>query len=127
MSPYARATFCLLSRHGKEQVIAPALAQAFAAAVEVVGDIDTDALGTFTREVPRPGTQLETARRKARLGMERSGRALGLSSEGAFHAGPVGSWNTELVLLLDDERGIEVVGRATVRTSSRSADPYASR
>jgi hypothetical protein len=79
-----------------------------------VRSFDTDTLGTFTRDVPRAGTQLQAARRKARLAIEHSGAALGLGSEGAFVPGPlgIGSWNLELVVLVDAIRGIEIVGRA---------------
>lgn len=75
---------------------------------------DTDSLGTFTREVPREGSQLEAAREKARAGIDRSGLPFGLGSEGAFGPGPLGlsSVNLELVVLLDTRRGIEIVGRS---------------
>jgi len=94
--------------------VAPALRAALEVELEVVRDFDTDALGTFTRDVPRPGTQLDAARRKARLACERSGLPLGLGSEGSFGPGPVafGEWNLELVVCVDAARGLEVVGRA---------------
>jgi hypothetical protein len=100
--------------HRKEQVLGPLVEQGLGARLTVVGDVDTDALGTFTRDVPRPGTQLDAARRKAQLAIERTGLPLGLGSEGSFGAGPLGfgSWNLELVVLVDATRGIEVVGAA---------------
>lgn len=111
---YAGARFALLTQHGKEQVFRPAFEAAFGARVELVTGLDTDTLGTFTRDVPRAGTQLEAARQKARLGMERARLPLGLASEGSFGPGPLGlgSWNVELVVLIDAVRGVEVVGRA---------------
>lgn len=111
---YRGSTFTLLTRHGKERVIAPAFETALAARVELVTGFDTDLLGTFTRDVERAGSQLDAARAKARIGMELSGSRLGLASEGSFGPGPLGFLpsNLELVILLDDERGIEVVGRA---------------
>jgi hypothetical protein len=113
--PYDRARFALLTRHGKEAVLAPPLVERFAAAVDVVGTFDTDTLGTFTREVPRAGTQLQAARRKAMLAIEHSAATLGLGSEGAFLPGPLGfgSWDLEFVVLVDAARGIEIVGRAS--------------
>lgn len=82
----------LLTQHGKEKVIARELEATLGCRLERLGDNDTDRLGTFTREVPRPGTQLEAARRKARIGMELSGSPLGLGSEGAFGPHPVGGF-----------------------------------
>lgn len=76
---------------------------------------DIDQLGTFTREIPRAGTQLEAAKRKARIGMEWSGSLFGLASEGAFGPDPgIGliPWNVEYVTLIDDARRLELVGRA---------------
>lgn len=110
---YAGRTVFLLTQHGKEGVVAPAFQERLQARVQVVGDVDTDTLGTFTRDVARFGTQLEAARRKATLALSGRG-ALGLGSEGSVVPGPFGfgSWDIELVLFLDIERDIEVVGRA---------------
>jgi hypothetical protein len=112
--PYEGARFALLTRHGKAQAISPPLRETFGATLELIDGFDTDTLGTFTREVPRAGTQLEAARRKALLACELSGLFLRLGSEGAFAPGPygLGAWNHELLVLVDRERGLEVVGRA---------------
>jgi hypothetical protein len=105
----------LLTQHGKERVIGPRLQDRLSADLVVIGDFDTDTLGTFTRDVPRVGTQLEAARRKAMLACERSGLPYGLGSEGSFNPGPFGfgAWNVEIVVLVDREREIEIVGRAS--------------
>lgn len=112
---YAGQTLALLTQHGKERVIAPVLEPALGCVVARVEGFDTDTLGTFTRETPRPGTQLEAARRKARIAMALSGLRVGLASEGSFGADPVGGllpWNLELLVLIDDRLGLEIVGRA---------------
>lgn len=112
--PYRGARMALLTQHGKEAVLGPLVREAFAADLVLVSDFDTDTLGTFTRDVPRAGTQLEAARTKARLASERSGLPLGIGSEGAFTPGPFGfdTYDLELVVLVDRARRIEVVGRA---------------
>ncbi len=104
----------LLTRHAKERVLAPILSEGVGARLEVVDDFDTDTLGTFTRDVSRAGSQVEAARRKAEIAIERSGAGIGIGSEGAFTPGPfgLGSWNIELVALVDRTHGIEVIGRA---------------
>lgn len=117
--PYAEREIALLTQHGKERVIAPALDAALGCRVRRVGGFDTDQLGTFTRDIPRAGTQLDAARKKARIGMEIASLPVGLASEGAFGPDPfLGAlpWNTELVLLVDDLHGIEVVGMAQQAT-----------
>jgi len=118
-SVYASQRIALLTQHGKEVVIAPVLDGALGCRVERVGGFDTDTLGTFTRDIPRAGNQLEAARRKVRIGMELSGLPLGLASEGAFGPDPMVGlfpWNVELLLFIDDVRGIEVTGMAQQAT-----------
>ncbi len=74
---------------------------------------DTDLLGTFGRDVPRAGSQLEAARRKCRLEMELGRSLAGIASEGAFVMDPLAGlipWNVEVIVLIDDEAQLEVVG-----------------
>jgi hypothetical protein len=83
--------------------------------VEHISGFDTDQLGTFTREIPRAGTQLEAARKKARLGMEFGSFSLGLASECSFGPDPmfgICAWNVETLIFVDDETGIEITGLA---------------
>ena len=117
---YAGRRIALLTQHGKERAIAPVLESALGCRVERVAGYDTDRLGTFTREIPRAGTQIEAARKKARLGMELSELPLGLASEGSFGPDPftgMFSWNLEMIVWIDDALGIEVVGAASGKTN----------
>jgi hypothetical protein len=119
-TPYAGRHVALLTQHGKERVIAPVIEPALGCRVERVRGYDTDRLGTFTRSIPRAGTQLDAARKKARIGMELAGLPLGLASEGSFGPDPmlgVIPWNVELLVFLDDESGIEIVGFAQGRAN----------
>ena len=103
----------LLTQHGKEAIIGPVLQAAIGCHVDLVVGFDTDQLGTFTRDIPRPGSQLETALQKARIGMNLADSRLGLASEGAFVADPYTGlipWNVELVVFIDDDKGLEVTG-----------------
>lgn len=96
--------------HGKDAAIGPVL-EALGMEVVVPAGLDTDALGTFTREVPRRGTMQAAARAKARLGMERAGLPLGIASEGSYGPHPqlvVVPGGVELLVVVDDERGIVV-------------------
>ncbi|MEW5891607.1 MAG: DUF6671 family protein [Pseudomonadota bacterium] len=117
---YAGQRIALLTQHGKERVIAPLFEAALGCEVAHVTGFDTDRLGTFSREIPRPGSQLDAARRKARIGMELSGLAQGLASEGAFGPDPctgLFAWHVECVLFIDDERDLEIVGLAQGSTN----------
>lgn len=120
LGSYAGRRVALLTQHGKESAIAPVLNTALGCRVERVSGFDTDTLGTFTRDIPRAGAQREAARKKARIGMELSGLPLGLASEGSFGPDPMTgmfAWNVELLIFIDDERGIEVTGVAQGKTN----------
>ena len=107
--------FALLTKHGKESVVAPVFREELQAGLRVVDSFDTDSLGTFTREVPRAGSQLDAARRKAELAIEWTGIPRGLGSEGSFLPGPFGivCTNIEVLTLLDREADLEIKGVAT--------------
>ncbi|MBL8954694.1 MAG: hypothetical protein JNK82_28210 [Myxococcaceae bacterium] len=112
---YEGVKVALLTQHGKELAVGPPLAAAFRAKVVRVTGFDTDLLGTFTRETPRPGTALQAARAKARVGLALSGLDFAIGSEGQFGPDPLGfsSWDEELLVFLDARRGLEVTARAS--------------
>lgn len=103
------------TKHAKERVIAPLLYDQFGLAILVPPAFDTDRFGTFTRERPRLTTQLETARQKAHEAMAHTGLSLGLGSEGSFGPHPDVPFlpcNLEIVVLIDYENNLEIVGRS---------------
>lgn len=121
--PYSGSKASLLTLHGKERVIAPELFSGAACEVIHVSGYDTDQLGSFSREIPRAGSQLEAARKKARIGMELSGLPIGLANEGAFDVDPFARlfpWNYEVVILIDDVRQIEIIGQSSGQAQSFS-------
>ena len=114
-SPYSGQAIAFLTQHGKQDVVAAVLEPILACHIQHVSGFDTDLFGSFTRDIGRTGTQLDAARRKARKGMELSGLSLGLASEGSFSTDPYTGmlpWNREIMVLIDDVLGIEVVGMA---------------
>jgi hypothetical protein len=112
---YSGRRFSLLTQHGKEQVVAPTFLTTLNARIELAQGFDTDTFGTFTRDVPRTGSQLRAAREKAKKGMELTGCSFGIASEGSFGPAPFGwiPWNVEIVVLVDAVRNIEIVGSAS--------------
>ena len=110
--PYAGAAVALATKHQKQDAIAPALGAVPGLRVVVAQGLDTDALGTFTGEIPRPGPPSQTALTKARLGMRALGVARGVASEGSFGPHPELGFvavGVELLAFIDDELGIELV------------------
>lgn len=108
---YAGARAVLATMHGKEKAIAPVLRGHLGLAVSTVPDLDTDALGTFTGEIPCAGTIHEAAVAKARLGMVATGLPIGIANEGSYGAHPhipFVAGRIELMVLVDDTRGIVV-------------------
>lgn len=106
-------TAIVATMHQKEQAIAPILEPTLALQIRVPDAFDTDSFGTFTREVKRPGDQLETARLKALKAVEISGSDLAIASEGSFAphpAFPMLPCNRELVILIDTIHDLEVIG-----------------
>jgi hypothetical protein len=102
---YRGARVALATKHGKEQAIVRPLHELAGIEVVVADGIDTDALGTFTGEVERKGTMLETAIAKARLGSSCLGLPFGVASEGSFGphpSAPILAVGYELLVFVDD-------------------------
>lgn len=100
--------------HGKERAVGPVLADGLGVSLVIPAGLDTDRYGTFTRDVPRHGSQLDAARHKAEAAMDLTGSDLGVASEGSFGPHPAVPWvqaNLELVLLVDRRHSLEIVGR----------------
>ncbi|MER6630847.1 DUF6671 family protein [Streptomyces sp. NPDC000987] len=118
--PYSGAEAAMATRHGKHQVVGPALAAGVGLRLVLAEDVDTDRLGTFTGEIPRPGTPVETAFRKARLALEATGLNCAVASEGSFGPHPLAPLlpcGQELLVFLDAERGLHVVERGITPTN----------
>ena len=101
----------LATKHGKERAVSRPFSRKLGLRVVVPDEIDTDAFGTFTGEIERDGSALETAFAKARLGMKLTGLALGLASEGSFGAHPSLPFavaGCELLVFVDDRHGFQL-------------------
>ena len=110
MHPYSGISAALTTKHGKQEHIAEPLRELGITLSTV--EYDTDLLGTFAGEIEREGTPLEVVRRKARIGMELARLPFGVASEGSFgpdHLIPFVNSNVELLIWIDDLRGIEIV------------------
>ena len=109
--PYQNQAVAFATMHGKEKAVAKAFARHLAASITVPVGIDTDALGTFTGEIPRAGTIVEAARAKALLAMKVTGLKCGLGSEGSFGPHPYVPFiprDIEVLLFVDQANDIEI-------------------
>ncbi len=112
-SLFAGRTIAIATMHQKETVIAPLLIKKLETLC-VVPEINTDTLGTFSGEIDRLGTPLETARKKCEMAMEVMACDLAIASEGSFGVHPLLPFahaNDEIVMLLDRKNNLEIVGR----------------
>lgn len=108
--PYHHHPIVLTSKHKKLTLIQPFF-QDIAGLTVVEEDLDTDLLGTFSGEVERTSPPLETAIRKAELGIIKTGAQLGLASEGSIGPDPLiplAISNIEHMVLVDKVRGIVI-------------------
>jgi len=102
-SVYKGMRAALATMHHKEQVIIPHIGTKIGIEI-TVPDVNTDSLGTFSGEIKRQKSMLETAVAKAHLGMEKEGFSLGIASEGSFGPHPAIPFipaNYELIVFVD--------------------------
>lgn len=113
-TPFAGRQLCIATMHGKQRVIAPHVERTLSVRCSVAPEgFDSDRFGTFSGEVPRRGTPLEAARRKAEDAMQLSGLDLAIASEGSFVPHPeVGliPIGIEHVVLFDRSNDLEIIG-----------------
>ncbi|MFJ1540910.1 DUF6671 family protein [Micromonospora chalcea] len=120
---YRGVVASLATRHGKRVALGPPLRRHLGLRLRVPA-VDTDALGTFTGEVQRPGPARQVVVAKARLGMNAAGCRVGVASEGSFGPHPSAPWcglQIEHVALVDDRLGLVVLETAT-SVASKHAD-----
>lgn len=111
IQPYFKGRSAVIAnKHNKEHVMAPILEDALGLKIVVPAEIDTDKFGTFTLDIPRKGSQLEAARKKALEGIRLTGLDIGIASEGTFAPYEFANANTEIVILIDLKNNWEFVG-----------------
>jgi hypothetical protein len=103
----------IATMHHKEKVIAPLLEKELGVNVIVPQNFNTDAFGTFTREIKRTDTQVTTAKLKAQKAMEITGETIAIASEGSFGPHPSFPYiyaNREIIIFLDQQQELEIIG-----------------
>lgn len=104
----------IATMHSKEKVIAPLLEAEFTMKCIVPKGFNTDQFGTFSGEIKRVKSPLETARAKAFAALLDCKETLAIASEGSFGPHPESPFitgNEELVVFIDLENNFEIIGR----------------
>ncbi|SKA22147.1 hypothetical protein SAMN02745126_04284 [Enhydrobacter aerosaccus] len=112
MHPYAGGRIGLATIHAKERAIAPPFRRLMGADVVVAPNVDTDTLGTFSGEVPRPDALVETSLLKAELVFNTLDVDCAVASEGSY--GPIDRLpfipsGVEIMAFVDRRRGLRFV------------------
>lgn len=104
----------IATKHHKEQVIAPIFEKGLGIHCFVPKNYDSDLFGTFSGEVERANSPLETVRAKCLLAMNQFNCDLGIASEGSFGSHPslfFAQADDEFLLFIDKKNDLEIVVR----------------
>ncbi len=121
-------TLIIATMHGKESIVAPILKRELGVKSVTLKDFNTEVFGTFSGEIERKETPGVTLKAKALAALADSNETLVFASEGSF--GPHPSYffipaNEEMVILLDKQNDLEIMGRYfTENTNFNSREIY---
>lgn len=110
--PYAGQKIGLATMHAKEQAAGPAFRRVLGAEIVVAPELDTDALGTFSGEVPRPDALVETCAIKAELAFRFLDVDCAIANEGSYgpiEAVPLTPCGVEIMAFVDRRRGLRLI------------------
>jgi hypothetical protein len=111
---FAGRNLLIATKHAKENVIQPIFEKNLDVICHINSKFDTDALGTFSGEIERHLSVIETLRQKCILAAEHEGFDLVVASEGSFGMHPTlffAAADDEVMMLLDLKNNIEIVAR----------------
>jgi hypothetical protein len=109
--PYANERIGLATMHAKDLAVAPPFRRLLGAEVVVPPALDTDTLGTFSGEVPRPAPLVETCAIKAELTFRTLDVDCAIASEGSYgpiDRVPLNPSGIEIMAFVDRKRGVRV-------------------
>jgi hypothetical protein len=104
----------IATKHNKEQVIAPILEEGLGVHCFVPDNYDSDIFGTFSGEVERKNTAVETVRAKCLAAMAEFDCDLGIASEGSFGSHPsifFAQADDEFLIFIDKKNDLEIIAR----------------
>jgi len=104
----------IATMHGKENVIAPILQNGIGVQCFTPKNFDTDFFGTFSGEIERTLSSIETVREKCLAGMSVYNCDLGIASEGSFGSHPsifFANADEEILIFIDKKNDLEIIAR----------------
>lgn len=104
----------IATKHHKEQVIAPILEKGLGVHCFVPKNYDSDIFGTFSGEVERKNTAVETVRAKCLAAIQEFDCDLGIASEGSFGSHPsifFAQADDEFLIFIDKKNDLEIIVR----------------
>lgn len=111
----------IATMHKKENVISPIVTKQLGAKCITIPALDTDRFGTFSGEIARKSGPMQTVRMKAFAALKLCDATLVIASEGSFGNHPESIFlpiNEELIILIDVENQLEIIGRhLTIETN----------
>lgn len=113
--------------HRKELALQEILEEKLGVELVIPADFDTDDFGTFSGEVERTASPLETARQKCLRAMEVTGHDLAIASEGSFGAHPTIGFLPaceEILLLVDKKHNLEIKAKVISTQTNFSGNQY---
>lgn len=102
----------IATKHKKETIIAKHFEATLGTICEIAPSYDTDELGTFTGEIERTLSPIETVRAKCLNAMNKYGYDLGVANEGSFGPHPTLYFipaDEELMIFIDKTNNIEIL------------------
>lgn len=111
---FAGRTLLIATKHKKERVISPIFEKEFGVHCVVSQNFDTDLLGTFSGEIERKKSPLETVKEKCLLAMEANQCDLAIANEGSFGPHPTLFFipaDDEYLIFIDKKNNLEIVAR----------------
>jgi len=107
---YSDATIAFATKHKKDELVKDLFKKGLGIDI-VLSEIDTDQFGTFSGEIERKFSPLDTAIAKARAAVEAGGFTLGLASEGTIGNDPLIPLmisDIEVMVLFDKTRDLVI-------------------
>lgn len=104
----------VVTQHAKEKVIAPILEKALNVRCQVTSNFNTDRFGTFSGEVVRSLSPIDTLRNKCTTALNEYQTDLVVASEGSFGPHPSLFFvpaDDELIMLKDTKNNLEIIAR----------------
>lgn len=114
MEIFKNRRLIIATKHKKEAVISPILADKLGVRCFVDEEFDTDTFGTFSGEIERQQDALETIRLKCLVAMDKNNCDLAVASEGSFGPHPslyFANADDELIMLIDKKNKVEIIAR----------------